>query len=100
MNRARLSFGQLCRYITWLTDLDLLNYDEKNMLYTTTPRGMRYLKNFTELEGIAEAVDARKAVLNDLLYNEGARNSNPDSAHIRKGKGRVKTQIGKEARSA
>lgn len=70
MYRANLSFEQLGRYLRRLVDLDLLTYDEKSRLYTATPRGLLYLENFTELQGITEALSTKKATLLTLVYHD------------------------------
>jgi len=71
MYRARLSFEQLQRYLRRLLELGLLIYDGESRLYSATAKGILYLENFTEMQGIAEALDAKKGMLLKLVSTNG-----------------------------
>jgi len=54
MYRANLSFAQLNEYLKLLLDLKLLETMEniQKTAYKTTPKGMRYLQSFREIQDL------------------------------------------------
>ncbi len=68
MYNASLSFDQLMRYLRKLDDLGLLTYDNESRLYALTPRGLLYLKNFTEQQGLSEALSVKEATLREIFH--------------------------------
>jgi predicted transcriptional regulator len=58
MYRANLSFDALNEYLASLTSKGLLIFDSENSLYTTTPKGKKFLDNYKTLS--SELVLSRK----------------------------------------
>ena len=49
MYRANLSFDALNEYLASMTSKGLLIFDSENSLYTTTPKGKKFLDNYKTL---------------------------------------------------
>ena len=80
MYRARLSFEQLQRYLRRLNELGLLGYNKETRIYTATQKGLLYLGNFTEMQGIAEELQLKRATIMRLLsFDENGSHDNKDS---------------------
>jgi predicted transcriptional regulator len=50
MNRALLSYNQMKEHLMFLTEKDLLRYDEKTHAFKTTDKGMRFLQIYGRME--------------------------------------------------
>ena len=50
MNRALLSYNQMKEHLMFLTEKDLLRYDEENHAFKTTDKGMRFLQIYDRME--------------------------------------------------
>ena len=72
MYRANLSYALLCKYMSMLTEAELVNY-RKNV-YVLTSKGAAYLERYAEYKSLENAmmnnelaINERKAVLNKIL---------------------------------
>jgi predicted transcriptional regulator len=56
MNRAFLSYKQLKKYLTLLTENDLLRYESITQTYKTTEKGFRLLQFYNQLDDMMKKV--------------------------------------------
>ena len=57
MHRVYLSYPQLKEYLSLLLENDLIEYKQTERLYTTTPRGKRFLEIYKELTDVVVMTD-------------------------------------------
>ena len=56
MYKAFLSYSQLKEYLTVLTEVDLLSYDEETRTFKTTEKGLRFLDTYNQLGDVIKAL--------------------------------------------
>jgi predicted transcriptional regulator len=56
MNRAFLNYKQLRKYLTLLTENDLLRYESITQTYKTTEKGFRLLQFYNQLDDMMKKV--------------------------------------------
>ena len=57
MYEAYLSYTQLKKYISLLTESVLLEYQPHNQKYITTEKGMRFIQIYNQLTKIGSTID-------------------------------------------
>jgi len=59
MYKAFLSYNQLKEYLSYMTENDLIRYEEGTQLYRITDKGRKYIHVYTEID---EMVSSNKDV--------------------------------------
>ncbi len=50
MNRAFISYSQMKEHLMFLTEKDLLHYDEETHTFKTSEKGLRFLQIYSRIE--------------------------------------------------
>ena len=58
MYQAYLSYNQLTRYLELLLDLEYLEFDDKRKLFTTTAKGLEFMKSNSERHEFADGLSS------------------------------------------
>lgn len=53
MYKAYLSYAQLKEYLSMLVEKDLLSYSQTEAIYTTTEKGLEFLKAYEQMPDIS-----------------------------------------------
>jgi predicted transcriptional regulator len=51
MYSSYLSYRQVARYLEFMTEIGLMDYDERNRLYRITLKGLYFIKLYDEMDG-------------------------------------------------
>jgi predicted transcriptional regulator len=58
MYKAYLSYGQLKEYLSILMENNLLEHDSGKGVYTTTPKGIQFLRTYGEMGRLSKEITA------------------------------------------
>lgn len=56
MYKAMLSYVQLKEYLLMLTENDLIEYDKLDQSFTTTDKGIQFMKRYENLNKLIDAI--------------------------------------------
>ena len=69
MYKSGLGYKQTKKFLTALTESGLLDYNEKAQTFTTTEKGLRFLKIYNEIKTILATVEEEEEEEEEHINN-------------------------------